>query len=186
MGADLLAGQGQTFVFRFTPSSAFNPVLAELVFTCEGGVEAPVVAGVNTLLLSASNSPVADVIALNAVNSFPPLPASTVGVAENGATFFAVAVVNVGAADSIEVAASLSDPGLSLSVSVCRESADCLAEAGPEFSAVLAAGQTDSFLLLVESSGQFPFQPESSRVVVEFRDSAGVVRGATSVAVATL
>jgi hypothetical protein len=56
-------GQGQTFYFAITP----NAVMAEdipLVFTCNNAGTAPVVPGLNTFLLTASATPVADMLSL--------------------------------------------------------------------------------------------------------------------------
>jgi len=184
VGVDLLPGAVQSFVFRLTPTAPIAPTTVSLNFSCDDDVTAPMFEGVNTLQLSSSSTPIPDVIALNAVNNFPPLPAGTVGVDVGGSTFFAVAVANVGASDTIEAEVSASDPGLPLSVSICREPAECMAGSASSLLATLDADQTDSFFILVQADGDIPFQPESSRLVVEFRDSTGVVRGSTSVAVA--
>jgi hypothetical protein len=54
----------QSFFFALTPSAAFPPGSVTLNFSCSNAPFAPVVLGLNTLLLSASSTPTPDVIAL--------------------------------------------------------------------------------------------------------------------------
>ena len=184
VGVDVLPGSAQSFVFRLTLDAPIAPTNVELNFICDGGVTAPVVQGLNTLQLSASNTPIPDVIALNAVNAFLPLPAGTVGVGVGSSVFYAVAAANVGAGDTVEVEVSATDPALPVSLSICRDILECVPGGSSTLSTDLAANQTDSFFILVEAAGDIPFEPATSRLLVEFRDSTGVVRGSTSVAVA--
>ena len=96
------AGVAQSFVFDFRPDVAiFPPADVQLSLGC-AGTSAPVVIGLNTLLLSASPTPVPDIIAL-AATATPGLtlviPTST------NAGAFAVATSNVGASGTITVTA---------------------------------------------------------------------------------
>src|SRR5262245_43681997 len=63
------AGQAQTFAIFLTPTAAFPPTLVEFDFG--GGVAARVapIPGVNTLLLSASDAPTPDIVAVAATAS---------------------------------------------------------------------------------------------------------------------
>jgi hypothetical protein len=56
----------QSFLFAFTPMAAFPPTEVELQFDCSHTDAAPTFVGLNTLLLSASDTPTPDVAALAA------------------------------------------------------------------------------------------------------------------------
>ena len=118
-----IAGGGvQTFVIAFAPTGqAFGPTEVEFSFNCggasEGRGEAPLILGVNTLLLSASVSPVPDIVALAATEGnlgIVTIPGST------GIGAFAVASVNVGTAGSIIVSADTGAASLPVRISSVR------------------------------------------------------------------
>ena len=64
--ADIPAGQAQTYVIALTPTAPFGPT--DVAFAFAGTNTAPVatLVGINTLLLSASATPVPDIVALAA------------------------------------------------------------------------------------------------------------------------
>jgi hypothetical protein len=96
------AGAAQSFVFDFRPDVAiFPPADVQLSLGC-AGTSAPVVIGLNTLLLSASPTPVPDIIAL-AATATPGLTLVIPTSTNVGA--FAVATSNVGASGTITVTA---------------------------------------------------------------------------------
>src|SRR5262245_30936854 len=117
----LAAGRTQTFVITLTPTAAFGPTVVEFDFAPFPTGRVSTIVGVNTLLLSASTGPVADVVALAATTSRD----GTVHAGVSGALAtaratvadgtlppvthrgaFAVAAINAGAAaDVITVAA---------------------------------------------------------------------------------
>jgi hypothetical protein len=49
----------------------------------------------------------------------------------------------------------------------------------------IGAGATPTFGVFVTGTGSVAFAPATNRVFVRFRDGAGIVRGATSVAART-
>jgi Divergent InlB B-repeat domain len=99
---DIPARQAQSFVIALTPSSAFDPTNLVLSFACTNVAPAPVDIGLDTLLLSASTSPVPDIVALVAT-------ASNDGIlhipGSSGSNAFAVATVDVGSAGTITAGA---------------------------------------------------------------------------------
>ena len=182
---DIPAGAAQSFVFAFTPDAALEPTDVKLRFDCSNSGPANVVTGLNTFLLSASEQPVPDVVALGATfqqNGIVDIP----GV--NGIGVFSVASVNVGAGGEIKVTADTGGVELPLSLLLCQTdptSGACLQDPTSEVHTEIAANATPTFGIFVAGSGQVPFDPAAHRVFVRFRDQAGVVRGATSVAVRT-
>ena len=63
---DIPVGGYQSFVFALTPSEPIAPTEVRLNFSCENASPAPILSGINTLFLSASSVPTADVIAMAA------------------------------------------------------------------------------------------------------------------------
>ena len=87
------AGVAQSFVVAFTPTQAFGPTAVQMILDCTNTVPAPINTGLNTLLLSASATPVPDIVALAAT----PTNDGIVNPCQYGCGGFAVATVNVGA-----------------------------------------------------------------------------------------
>ncbi len=90
---DIAPGTSQPFVIAFTPTGTAPPTDVQLSFACANSVPALIISGVNTLLLSASASPVPDIVALAATvnnDGIVNIPGPT------GTGAFAVATVNVG------------------------------------------------------------------------------------------
>ena len=181
---DILAGAQQNYVFAFTPNSAFAPTDVELAFDCADTDPATVVSGLNTLLLSASDTPVADIVALAATinnDGYVDVPGDT------GTGVFAVAAVNVGSTDTI-TASSMVSGALPVTVSLCETDAAGACTSAPTSTVTtsIANGPTPSFAAFVTGSGTVADDPAANRITVQFEDAAMVVRGATSVAVKTV
>jgi len=151
---------------------------------------APIFPGVNTLLFSASDTPVPDVVALGATcpsNDGIPLTVNIPGNTGTGA--FAVATINVGAAGDITVTADTGSANLPLGVTVCRTNpvtGACIAPPSSSVVATMGAGVTATFSIFVKGTGvAIPFDPASKRIFVRFKDGSNITRGSTSVAVRT-
>lgn len=170
----------------FTPSAVIDPTDVELRFDCSNSCgPAPVVRGLNTFLLSATEQPAPDVVALVASlngDGIVEIPADT------NAGIFSVASVNLGAGGSITVAADTGDVALPIRVLLCQtDSATgfCLADPASEVMVEMTGGVTPTFGALVLGIGAVSFDPAEHRIFVRFRDQNGVVRGTTSVSVRT-
>ena len=180
------AGGRQSFVIGVTPSDAFSPTEVQFSFDCENSAPAGVLVGINTLLMSASNTAVPDLIALAATtgnNGIVDVP----GVGGVGA--FAVASVNLGSGGSITVSADTGSVAVPANLSVCQtdpQSGICIGEPTGSVSTLVNTDQTPTFGVFVQSTDAVPFSPGVNRVYVRFRDITGTVRGATSVAVRTI
>jgi hypothetical protein len=143
------------------------------------------VPGVNTLLLSASAAPVPDIVALAET-------ASNDGVlhipGSSAANAFAVATVNLGAPAVITATANTGAVSLPLALSICQTdpaTGQCLGAAAASAATVINANATPTFAIFATATGSLPFLPSTNRIFVAFSDANGIVRGSTSVAVAT-
>jgi hypothetical protein len=182
---DISAGGFQTFVFGFTPTSPLSPTDVQLSFDCADSNPAQVITGVNTLLLSASSTPVPDIVALAATianDGIVHLPGPS------GAGAFAVATVNVGVSGTITVSPDTGTASLPLALSICETNPGtgaCLGAPASSVTTSIAAGATPTFAIFTAATGNVPFDPANNRIFVRFVDAGAITRGATSVAVTT-
>jgi hypothetical protein len=182
---DIPAGQGQTFVIGFTPSSVFAPTNIAFNFTCANApAPAASITGVNTLNLSASTQPVPDIVALAASGDpgYVDIPDPT------GTGVFAVATVNLGIDATITAAANIGAANLPVMLLICqtdRTSGTCLAAPAATVSTDIPPNATPTFGIFVTGSAAVADMPGVNRVFVTFTDSGGTLRGETSVAVRT-
>ncbi|MBV9829754.1 MAG: hypothetical protein JO001_29390 [Alphaproteobacteria bacterium] len=178
---DIPQGAAQSFVFAFTPTAAFAPTDTALNFACANAPPAPKMSGLDTLLLSASTTPIPDIVALaaSAVPGYVELP----GI--NGAGAFAVATINLGATAAITASGDTGMANLPVTVMICQTDAggNCMAAPASNVRTTIAANATATFGLFVNGNGIVPDQPAVNRVFARFTDAGGAVRGATSVAV---
>jgi hypothetical protein len=183
--ANIAAGVAQSFVFAITPTAPIAPTEVEFSFDCENTDPAPINVGLNTLLLSASSTPVPDIVALAATLSNDGI----VNIAgTNGTGAFAVATVNVGASTSITASADTGSAALPLIINLCQTdpaTGACISGIGPTVTTTINANATPTFGIFVQGNGNIPFDPAANRIFVRFEDGGGVTRGSTSVAVRT-
>jgi streptogramin lyase len=184
---DIAAGAAQTFVLSFTPNAAFVPINALFGIACSNiaaGGAAPAT-GVDTLLISASVTPVPDIVALAATPSHDgivDLPGSS------GADAFSIATVNLGAGGAITASVNTGTAQLPISLSICAtnpSSGQCLAAPAASVTTTIAGDATPTFAVFVGGAGTVPFDPAGNRIFVSFADAGGAIRGSTSVAVRT-
>jgi hypothetical protein len=186
IAASVPAGQPQSFVISITPPQAFGPADVQFQFKCDNIAAAQTINGVNTLTLSASSTPVPDIIALAATNPNNGI----VAIANVGASAaFAIATFNVGASAPITVSPEVR-AGLPVALTVCRtdpSSGACIQGQGPAqaITVQINTNETPTFAVFATATGGVPFDPANNRIFVRFRDSGGTIRGATSVAVRT-
>jgi len=182
---DIAAGASQSFVFAFTPTASIAPTDVVLSFDCTNTSPALSNSGLNTLLLSASTTPVPDVVALAASLTNDGI----VNLAGTGV--FAVAAVNVGAGGTITVSADTGSAALPVSIALCQTNpmtGKCVNPTVPTTSPVVTTintNATPTFGIFVMPTGPVPFDPALNRIFVRFKDAGGVTRGSTSVAVKT-
>jgi hypothetical protein len=176
------AGAAQSFVFAVIPFAVIAPTDLQFSFACVNSDPAPINLGLNTLLLSASSTPVPDIVALAATLSNDGI----VTLASTGV--FAVATVNVGASGSITASADTGSATLPVNISLCQTdpvTGQCISAIGPSVTTTINAIATPTFGIFVQGNGNVPFDPAGNRIFVRFKDGGGVTRGSTSVAVRT-
>jgi virginiamycin B lyase len=184
MPVNIAQGASQSFVIAFTPTAAFSPTNVLLTFGCANANPAPETVGIDTLNLSASMSPVPDIVALaaSADPGYVDIPGAT------GTGDFAVATVNLGSAAQITASANTGTANLPVTLLVCQTdptSGNCLASPAINVTTTIVANATPTFGVFVTGSAAVPDSPGVNRVFVQFIDAGGVLRGETSVAVRT-
>jgi hypothetical protein len=183
---DIASNDLQTFVLSLTPSAAINPADVEFAFACTNTAFAGNIPGVNSMLLSASDTPVPDIVALAATpsaNGIVELPGTV------GSNAFAVATVNVGASADITATPDTGGVTLPVSLSICETdpaTGQCLTTPAADVTTTINANSTPTFGIFVTGSDFVTLDPAVNRVFVRFQDAGGVTRGSTSVAVETL
>jgi hypothetical protein len=185
VAASIAAGAAQSFVFAVTPTAPIAPSDLQLSFDCANTDPAPINVGLNTLLLSASTTPVPDIVALAATTTNDGI-VNIPGTNTFGA--FAVATVNVGANGSITASADTGGVSLPVNISLCQTNpanGQCISAIGSSVNTQINAGATPTFGIFVQGGGSVPFDPAANRIFVRFKDAGDITRGSTSVAVRT-
>ena len=182
--ANIAQGASQSFLIALTPTAAFAPTDIAFNFACANASTAAVLSGVNTLELSASTTPVPDIVALAASSDpgYVDIPSAT------GMGAFAVATVNLGSTAPITVVANTGMSLLPVTLQVCQSdptSGTCLQPPSSAITTTIAANATPTFNVFVASIAALTASPGTNRVFVTFTDAGGVLRGETSVAVRT-
>jgi hypothetical protein len=185
MPVDIPAGGAQSFFVRLTPTQDFAATDAQMSFDCTNTDPAPIVTGLNTLLLSASATPGPNIMALAATRTND----GVVNIpGPNGTGDFAVATLNTGTGGIITVSADTGSASLPLVVSLCQTnpaSGQCISAIGPTVITTINANAMPTFGIFVTGSDHVPYDPAANRIFVRFIDQGSVTRGSTSVAVRT-
>lgn len=184
---DMQPGAVQTWLVALEVLEPFAPTDVRFRFGCANSDPVGVIAGVNTLLLSGASAPVPDMVALAATpnaNGTLDIPGT------NGNAAFSVATINLGSSAAITVQADTAGATLPIALALCETDATgaCINPAGGSSDTVsFTAGvnATHSFSVFVGAAGSVADAAAVNRVRVVFRDSNGVIRGQTSVAVRT-
>ena len=142
----------------------------------------------NTFQLSASATPVADVVARSAT-------LSNNGTAElseqTGSGIFAAAATNLGPDNAMTATVRSTNLTLPVQLGLCQTDPStgvCINPVDPSGDTVslnMATDEVTTFGVIIEAKADVPTDPATNRLVLEFIDAAGVSRGSTSVAVAT-
>ena len=154
-----------------------------MTFACRNADPAVTIPFVNTIQMTGSQSPTADVVALAATMTRDGI-IEIDRISRTGA--FAVATVNVGTGGAITVSADSGSAVLPITIALCQTNPATGACLGPPSSSVgtqIDGGATPTFGVFLTANADVPFDPGTNRIIVRFKDFADNVRGATSVAV---
>jgi hypothetical protein len=185
---DIPAGTSQTLVLALTPTAPISPADVGLGFDCANSPTAPVITGVNTLLLSASPAPTPDVVAIAVTPStFFPGPGVLVVDATTHQGAFAVSAINAGASANLTARADTGSASLPLTITLCQTSATsaCMSAPAPSVPVTLNSGAGAGLAVFVTATGTVKLNAATNRIFIRFTDGSGVTRGSTSVAVQT-
>jgi hypothetical protein len=178
-------GQKACFVFAVAPTGAIPPVELPLDFAGDNTAPVPALPGINTLLLSASTVSGPDIVALAATPGNDGV-APMLGTPGTGA--FAVATVNVGAQGAVIVSADTGTESLPVSLALCPTdpgSGACLTPPAATVITSIESGGTPTFGVFLQTTESIALDPARARAFLRFKDTDGLVRGSTSVAVTT-
>jgi hypothetical protein len=184
-GVNIAPGAAACFVLSLTPVAPFLPTEVVFTFAADNAPPVATLVGINTLLLTASTTPVPDIIALAATSSNDGIVHVT-GPSAAGA--FAVATSNVGTSAFVTASTNTGSGVLPVTITICQTNpvtGACMATPGSNVALQINTGDTPTFGIFVLASAAIPLDPANSRIFVVFIDAGGVVRGRTSVAVET-
>lgn len=178
---DIPVGETQGFVFGITPTDPIQAQEIALLFDCENSTPAPNHAGLNTFILTATESLPPDLLAIGVTPSndgVVRLPDTT------GTGFFATAAVNIGAAGTVTARADDGGRGLPLNLQVCETTASgTTIICGNDLTRSVQVGQTIYYTVFVTGAGEpVAFDPAVNRLFLRFKAN-DVIVGATNVAV---
>ena len=182
---NIAAGAAQSYVFALTPSAPIAPTDVRFSFDCMNTSPASIIPGIDTLLFSASNTPVPDIVALTATTTndgIVNIPGT------NGTGAFAVATVNLGASANITASAETGGASIPVNLFICETNPGtgaCLTSPAISVMTTINVNATPTFGIFVQGNGNVPFDPAGNRIFVRFKDGGNVTRGFTSVAVRT-
>jgi YVTN family beta-propeller protein len=178
-------GGAQSFLLAFTPSAPFAPTDVALNFSCSNAVAATSYSGINTLLLSASTTPVPDIVAIAATATND----GTLHIpGAGGSAALAVAIANVGSGGALIAQADTGPATLPLTLTLCQTNpatGACFSSPSASVPATVNGNATATYSIFATAKGAVPFSPAVNRLFIRFVDGGGVTRGSTSVAVQT-
>ena len=151
------------------------------IFSCEGGVQAPVFTGLNTLHLTASYDPVADVFATIATK----LRDGVVRLDSRKFAYVSAAAINIGAPGDLTVSVEATGKASSLVTgTLCPIASGCnhTSKFLPEV--IIDEGDNPNVALLIRATGDVARRPATERLVLRYEDSQGRLVGLASAAIA--
>ncbi|MGB8841272.1 MAG: hypothetical protein WCC64_09370 [Aliidongia sp.] len=180
-----IAAEGSgTFVLSFESPLALNMRNLPLEYACDGTIAMLSQAGISSVDVNISSTPIANVVAGIATESNNGI----FTVPLNGEGAFAIASDNAGnASGAVTVTTDTGNTSLPLTLTICQTNSTtgaCLAPAASSVSLTIAQGAKPTFTVFAIASGNIAFAPGANRVFVRFEVNGAEV-GATSVAVQT-
>jgi hypothetical protein len=187
---DIPPGKAQSFYFAITPTQTMAQDI-HLVFACTNTPRAPVVAGLNTFLLSVSNNPITDMVSISDTFSHD---GNIVIQGSTGTGVMVIASINLGQAGDVIFTPTDTPFGqpprsLPLAIRICQtdSAGKCINPTTPNNSSMVAVsnGETVFFSIFVQGLGTaVPYDPGNSRIFV-IATEGGIPVGEASAAVKT-
>jgi streptogramin lyase len=179
-------GMSQSFVVKFQDNNAALAAPATpLAFACADAAPATIIPGIDTVDLSFSTSPVADIV----VAAQTQTGNGIVELGGNGGLgAFAIASLNIGTAAPITVSADTGSAALPVQPLICPTNpvtGECLSPPGLSVPLAFPAGAVETFSVFLQATGPIVLAPASSRIFVRFKDAEGGLHASISVAVET-
>ncbi len=179
---DISAGASQKFNITFVPTAPLAPVEVSFIFDCANTTSAPIIIGFNTLLLSASLTPVPDMVALTSA------PGGRLTISSDTPTgAFLIASLNLGAAGLMTMSADTGEFSLPVGLLVCEFNVSLGTCFQPPSVTTpprtITSGEVTFYAVFVISQGTaIPLNPFTNRVFARFLDAGNVPRGCANVA----
>jgi hypothetical protein len=177
-------GGSATFVLDFASLIPFVQQNVPLVFSCDGSIPVPSIAGLSSVDVNFTDVPTANIVALGQTESNNGILTVPVG----GVGAFAVAADNAGnTGATVVVTADTGSASLPVTITLCQtnpRTAACLATPAASVTTSIAQGGTPTFSVFVTASSGITLAPASNRVFLRFKVN-GIEVGATSVAIQT-
>jgi len=181
----IAAGAAKNFIFTVTPSTVLNQKELGIQARCDEGTSSNVTVGVNSFILSSAELVPADMLTIGLTTSGDGV-ISVPGA--SAASAAAIATSALGGNSTLTLSVDDGGKGLPLASFVCEtnpSTSACLASPSATLTISSTTGETRTFTVFVNSTGDVPFDPANNRIFVRFKDANGVVRGATNFAVRT-
>ncbi|MBK8619810.1 MAG: hypothetical protein IPN96_22570 [Anaerolineales bacterium] len=177
---NLAPGQVLCYVLSFTPSAVFSAVNVQIQAQASNTPPTNLLVGINTWLLRATDILEPDIIALTTTTDFHQIACS-------GASAFAVALSNVGAAATGDITAVANSGSaiLPLSILIHETDPDTGVIIGDNILQNVDAGENRTVAVFVNYNDCINFDPALNRIFIEFKDATDKVVGSTSTAVST-
>jgi len=177
------AGTVQNFLIELTGTDIISGRDLGFDFICDEA-KAPLYPGVNSLRINISDTPLPDLIPIAVTLSGDGVLRITEA---GGASAFAAAIINIGAAGTVRVTANGGEYRWPVNLLVCETDANgnCLAPAISSFNVNFASNQTRTFSVFGFASPRLgtPFMPELARASLRLESLSGDILAATSVAI---
>lgn len=178
---DIQPGGMICYILLFTPSTPFDATNVQIRAEVNSMPVTPIYEGINTWLLRSTSLPGPDIIAQTTTADFHQATCS-------GASAFAVALSNVGAAaptGDIIALANTGSSSLPVEINILETDPVTGAVIGGHVLSNFTAGDQRTVGVFVTFNGCIPFDPALNRIFIEFRDASNSIVGSTSTAVST-
>jgi len=178
MPATIPGNGSQSFFLSFQSGTAQALEDWPLMYECQGPPPAAVTPFVNTIDLTFSTIPTADIIVLATTPSNNGI--LTIPFSQGQPAAFAVATDNAGATGQLTAVVDTGTATLPLQLTMCQtnpSNGQCLPPLSPQVPVTIDAGATLTFSVFATATGQVPFAPGTSRIFVRFIDSSNIPHG---------